>query len=245
MRVFLLLAATFALCACAQTPTAQNSERAPTEGELILGKKIYEQSCGACHNTGVAKAPKAKNKEDWRSRMKQGFDVLVSHAIKGENAMPPKGGNLSLRDEEISAAVRYMTTFSDFAWSDKIQLEEIDIKTTQVPKHLVDKAVNYAVLEWSGSGVGDVNGNLFAAKLLKARGPQLEAPAYLLIVEVSGGGLGSGKHLDRLVVSESCSGVCWPDIIDKWIDEPWAVRCGVGNGQSKINVDDCEVVPVK
>jgi cytochrome c5 len=87
----------------------------PDDVELRLGKKIYANGCSACHATGVAGSPKAMNRQDWEERMKQGFDVLVTHAIQGytgkSGVMPAKGGNIGLKDAEVAAAVRYMTTY--------------------------------------------------------------------------------------------------------------------------------------
>jgi cytochrome c5 len=37
-----------------------------------------------------------------------GLDGMVSSAIRGKAAMPPKGGDPSLSDEEVRAAVEYM-----------------------------------------------------------------------------------------------------------------------------------------
>ena len=34
--------------------------------------------------------------------------MLYEHSLKGFNAMPPKGGNVALSDEEVKAAVDYM-----------------------------------------------------------------------------------------------------------------------------------------
>jgi cytochrome c5 len=35
---------------------------------------------------------------------------LHQHALKGFNAMPPKGGNMSLSDADVMAAVDYMAS---------------------------------------------------------------------------------------------------------------------------------------
>lgn len=72
------------------------------------GKAIYEKTCAACHMTGAANAPKAGDKAAWEPRLKGGIDVLREHAIKGKGAMPPKGGNASLSDAEVKAAVDYL-----------------------------------------------------------------------------------------------------------------------------------------
>ena len=80
------------------------------------GKKIYDVSCMACHAAGVAGAPKLGDKTNWGPRIAQGADTLHTHAIKGfqgkAGMMPPKGGNMSLKDEDVKAAVDYMANAS-------------------------------------------------------------------------------------------------------------------------------------
>ncbi|MCP2936072.1 c-type cytochrome, partial [Salmonella enterica subsp. enterica serovar Typhimurium] len=44
----------------------------------------------------------------WSSRIATGLDALVKSAINGKGAMPAKGGNASLSDDEITRAVAYM-----------------------------------------------------------------------------------------------------------------------------------------
>jgi cytochrome c5 len=36
------------------------------------------------------------------------METLMQSALKGKNAMPPKGGNASLSDAQVHAAVEYM-----------------------------------------------------------------------------------------------------------------------------------------
>lgn len=78
------------------------------------GKKIYDASCMACHAAGVAGAPKLGDKANWAPRIAQGNDTMYTHAIKGfqgkAGMMPPKGGNMSLKDEDVKAAVDYMVS---------------------------------------------------------------------------------------------------------------------------------------
>ncbi len=61
-----------------------------------------------CHASGVAGAPKFGDKAAWAPRIKQGIDTLHNSALKGKNAMPPKGGNTALPDADVMAAVDYM-----------------------------------------------------------------------------------------------------------------------------------------
>lgn len=77
------------------------------------GKEVYEAVCATCHGTGVAGAPKLGDKKWIELEKKEGMKELVSDAIKGEGAMPPKGGCKDCTDDEIKAAVKYMV---DSAW---------------------------------------------------------------------------------------------------------------------------------
>lgn len=57
-------------------------------------------------------APKFGDKAAWAPRIAQGLDTLYQHAINGfqgkSGVMPPKGGS-SASDDEVKAAVRYIT----------------------------------------------------------------------------------------------------------------------------------------
>ncbi|OAD22445.1 cytochrome c5 [Candidatus Thiomargarita nelsonii] len=57
-------------------------------------------------------APKIRDKSMWASRIAQGMDILINHSINGFNAMPAKGGNANLSDEEIKNAVAFMVSQS-------------------------------------------------------------------------------------------------------------------------------------
>ena len=89
--------------AAAATPAA-----APATSAKPDGKKIYDTACMACHGAGVAGAPKFGDKAAWAPRIKLGIDALHASALKGKGAMPPKGGNVTLPDADVIAAVDYM-----------------------------------------------------------------------------------------------------------------------------------------
>jgi cytochrome c5 len=76
------------------------------------GKATYETICKVCHDAGVAGAPKVGDKAAWSPRVKTGLDALHASALKGKGAMPPKGGNPSLSDADVKAAVDYMVAAS-------------------------------------------------------------------------------------------------------------------------------------
>lgn len=73
------------------------------------GQDVYQGSCFGCHGTGAAGAPIKGNAEAWAPRIAQGLDVLLSHATNGFNAMPPKGTCMDCSDDELKAAIEFMT----------------------------------------------------------------------------------------------------------------------------------------
>lgn len=72
------------------------------------GEQIYKGACAACHDSGAAGAPKLGDQGAWASRIATGLDALVKSALNGKGAMPPKGGNGALTEEEITRTVAYM-----------------------------------------------------------------------------------------------------------------------------------------
>jgi cytochrome c5 len=71
------------------------------------GEQVYQAACFACHGTGALGAPKSA--DDWSPRIAKGKDTLLDHAINGFNAMPPRGTCMDCSDDEISAAIDFMT----------------------------------------------------------------------------------------------------------------------------------------
>lgn len=104
---------TAAAPAPAATPAAPaTTTSAAPSGDAAKGKSIYDASCAVCHASGVAGAPKLGDKAAWAARIKAGSSTLYASAIKGKNAMPPKGGNPALSDDDVKAAVDYMVAQS-------------------------------------------------------------------------------------------------------------------------------------
>ena len=83
---------------------------AASAGDLAKGEKVYTANCLSCHGAGVLGAPKFGDKAMWGPRIAQGIDTLHTHAIDGIRMMPPKGGNATLKDEDVKAAVDYMVS---------------------------------------------------------------------------------------------------------------------------------------
>ena len=71
------------------------------------GEEIVKEVCSACHQAGVANAPKIGDKAAWAPRLKLGLDGLLQSVIKGKGAMAPRAGT-SLTDQELAAAIVFM-----------------------------------------------------------------------------------------------------------------------------------------
>jgi len=76
------------------------------------GEAIYNKACVVCHGAGVAGAPKFGDTAAWEPRIAQGIDALLSTAINGKGAMPPRGTCMDCSDEDLKAAIEYMVSHS-------------------------------------------------------------------------------------------------------------------------------------
>lgn len=81
---------------------------APAASAARTGEQVYNASCQACHATGAAGAPKLGDKAAWAPRIQQGMDTLMTHALKGFNAMPARGTCGNCSDQEIREAIEFM-----------------------------------------------------------------------------------------------------------------------------------------
>lgn len=88
----------------AAQPTIAEAPAAPKSG-----KEIYETICTTCHATGAAGAPLFGDSTIWADRIAKGIDTLLTNALNGINAMPPRGtAPPSVTDDEIKKAIEYM-----------------------------------------------------------------------------------------------------------------------------------------
>jgi len=92
------------------------ADAAAPAGALKSGEETYKAVCAACHAQGIAGAPKVGDKAAWADDIKRGLATLVKNAINGvqspKGVMPPRGGNPSLSDWEVTAAIVYMANQS-------------------------------------------------------------------------------------------------------------------------------------
>ena len=98
-----------------QSPVAvasASAELSKHSKSSAVGEETYKSVCGVCHASGIAGAPTVGDSTAWQTRIQQGLSVLNEHALQGYQGdsgfMPAKGGNPSLSDESVEAAVEYM-----------------------------------------------------------------------------------------------------------------------------------------
>ncbi len=96
----------------ADAPKADDKGAAAPAAGGADGQKVYEANCKMCHGGTIPGAPGVGKNDEWAPRIKQGKETLYKHALEGFNAMPAKGGNAGLSDDEIKAAVNYMANQS-------------------------------------------------------------------------------------------------------------------------------------
>ena len=77
---------------------------------VFSAEATYNQYCAMCHNTGMAGAPERSNAAHWEARIADaGIDTIVSNAISGINAMPPRGMCSTCTDAHIAELVDYLS----------------------------------------------------------------------------------------------------------------------------------------
>ena len=90
---------------------AASGEQAAAGGN---GEAVFNKLCVACHaaNSTFPNSPKITHEADWAPRIAQGRETLMKHAIEGFKTMPAKGGDPSLSNADVEAAVIYMVNQS-------------------------------------------------------------------------------------------------------------------------------------
>lgn len=103
--------------AAAPAPAAAEEDAAADDAagaeENSVGKQVYNQVCSVCHSTGMMNSPRFGNADDWAPRLEQGMETVYAHALNGLNMMPARGGNPTLSDDEVKAAVDFMISSAD------------------------------------------------------------------------------------------------------------------------------------
>ncbi len=74
---------------------------------LVDGLTVYKAQCAACHDAGLAGAPKFGDAGAWSARIATGYEALLTSALKGKGAMGAQGGG-AFTDVEIGRAVVHL-----------------------------------------------------------------------------------------------------------------------------------------
>ena len=94
------------------TPALELQASSDPASILELGEHYYQRSCASCHDSGAGGAPLLGDAAIWKSRIDQGMETLVNHAIDGFKSsacvMPPRGGDAGMQIDAVALAVRYM-----------------------------------------------------------------------------------------------------------------------------------------
>lgn len=80
---------------------------------LKRGRFVWLGTCEACHASALSDAPQVKDTSAWTPRLRKGREALYQSALNGfagpsGTEMPARGGNDSLSDVDVRAAVDYM-----------------------------------------------------------------------------------------------------------------------------------------
>jgi len=121
------------------------SQAASAPPSLLQGSKSGEQAykavCAACHESGIAHAPKFGDKAAWAPLIAEGQHDLTGHAWVGVRAMPPRGGSTELTLAEFSRAVAFMVRGSGGNWKDP------DLKLMKAIAGEADKRLSKSIKE--------------------------------------------------------------------------------------------------
>lgn len=114
MSVLSKIALSIAMLTIASTACA-NGEASPTPEILAKGEAVFMGTCFACHGPdGKGLVPGTPNLRGKKSPLKQSHEVLAGRIRDGFQskgspmAMPPKGGNPKLTENELDAVIVYM-----------------------------------------------------------------------------------------------------------------------------------------
>ena len=93
---------------------AEPETLAAADRDNIVGAATFRNTCALCHGPGIVGAPRMGDRDAWAPRLARGREALYRHAVEGFRGdygqMPARGGNPSLSDDEVRAAVDYIVT---------------------------------------------------------------------------------------------------------------------------------------
>jgi cytochrome c5 len=94
----------------AATSAAASSQPFANASISEIGKQRWARTCAMCHVRGEGGAPKIGDTAAWTTRLAQGEDVVLQHAIDGFNNMPPLGYCMDCEREDLRAYIHFMAS---------------------------------------------------------------------------------------------------------------------------------------
>lgn len=94
-------------------PNAPTTQAAKKTGKIVAaklsGRAIYQKTCIGCHGSdGKGIGPAFPDFTKKGGVLSQPNNVLLNNIIHGKGGMPPRGGNPTLSDDELKAALDYI-----------------------------------------------------------------------------------------------------------------------------------------
>lgn len=77
------------------------------------GEDLYNSTCSTCHAPAMAAAmgsPAAHDTAAWAPRVANGMDAALASAKAGKGNMPPMGMCMDCTDDQLKAAIEFMST---------------------------------------------------------------------------------------------------------------------------------------
>ena len=159
--------------AAAAAGAAAESGAASAAGAGDTGEKTYKAACGLCHDAGVAGAPKTGDVAAWTTRLSAGIEAMHASALKGKGAMPAKGGNPTLSDDDVKRAVEFMIKQSGGAAS----IEASPSASAAVAKTVAAEAAVAMISAPPVASVPNVGAGAVATMAISAGATSALAPA--------------------------------------------------------------------
>ena len=78
---------------------------------LQAGDAVYKAQCAACHDAGLAGAPKIGDIGGWAARIATGYDAMLTSVLKGKGAMGAQSGG-AFNDTELARAMVHLVNAS-------------------------------------------------------------------------------------------------------------------------------------
>ena len=99
------------------------------------GESVFNKVCIQCHaeNAVVANSPKMNHPSDWAPRIAKGMPALLHSAINGFNAMPKRGGNPDLTNDELERAIVYMANSAGGKFTEPAIVAASDATSASAP----------------------------------------------------------------------------------------------------------------